>query len=148
MTKIKQTEHFQTRIHTFCLLMPTGDFSLPYIVQSEMTCVGLSFNLLFGPEVYATSQLVIESPAFLRELNSRKKGVCLKQTTALPLTLIPCTLENWELCVVLVSSSCLHRTDLWEPFPRVSALSPAWWWNEDVRFHWESSLVAIFLTVA
>ncbi len=26
MTKIKQIEYFQTRIHTFCLLMPLGDF--------------------------------------------------------------------------------------------------------------------------
>ena len=26
MTKIEQIEHFQTRIHTFCLLMPVGDF--------------------------------------------------------------------------------------------------------------------------
>ncbi len=26
MTKIKQMEHFQTHIHTFCLLMPVGDF--------------------------------------------------------------------------------------------------------------------------
>ncbi len=26
MTEIKQIEHFQTCIHTFCLLMPTGDF--------------------------------------------------------------------------------------------------------------------------
>ncbi len=26
MTKIKQIEHFQTRVHTFSLLMPIGDF--------------------------------------------------------------------------------------------------------------------------
>ena len=26
MTKIKQIEHFQIRVHTFCLLMPSGDF--------------------------------------------------------------------------------------------------------------------------
>ncbi len=26
MTKIEQIEHFQTRIHIFCLLMPIGDF--------------------------------------------------------------------------------------------------------------------------
>ncbi len=26
MTKIKQIEHFQTRVHTFGLLMPVGDF--------------------------------------------------------------------------------------------------------------------------
>ncbi len=26
MTKIKETEHFQTGIHTFCLFMPIGDF--------------------------------------------------------------------------------------------------------------------------
>ncbi len=33
MTKIKQIEHFQTHVHTFCLLMPAGDFLPPYIMQ-------------------------------------------------------------------------------------------------------------------
>ncbi len=28
MTKIEQIEHFQNCVHTFCLLMPTDDFSL------------------------------------------------------------------------------------------------------------------------
>ncbi len=33
MTKIKQREHFQNCVHTFCLLMPVGDFSTQNIGQ-------------------------------------------------------------------------------------------------------------------
>ncbi len=36
MTKINQIEHFQTHVHTFRLLMPMGDFSPPYIVESTV----------------------------------------------------------------------------------------------------------------
>ncbi len=36
MAKIEQTEHFQTHVHTFCLLMPAGDFSPPYIIQCTL----------------------------------------------------------------------------------------------------------------
>ncbi len=31
--QIEQIEHFQTHVHTFCLLMPAGDFSPLYVVQ-------------------------------------------------------------------------------------------------------------------